>query len=115
MVSKRRSHALLCRAALLPCRFAGIARLAGKQLEPYVAQMVPKLYRLQVTMPVPFEQLCKWTGVTIAITVSCRSLFKVMWSRVVKLHGSPSDQTAQQWQLDIACVAIQRPADYAIE
>lgn len=64
MVSKHRSHALLCRAALLPCRFAGIARLAGKQLEPYVAQMVPKLYRLQVTMPVPFEQLCRWTGVT---------------------------------------------------
>ena len=45
----RQSHALLSRAAPLPYRFAGIARLAGKQLEPYVAQMVPKLYRLQVS------------------------------------------------------------------
>ena len=52
--SMRQSHALRCQAALLPCRFAGIARLAGKQLEPYVAQMVPKLYRLQVTMSEPF-------------------------------------------------------------
>jgi proteasome component ECM29 len=29
------------------CRFASIAKLAGKQLEPYVAQLVPKLYRYQ--------------------------------------------------------------------
>ena len=26
-------------------RFASISRLAGKQLEPYVAQLIPKLYR----------------------------------------------------------------------
>ena len=51
----RRLYALPSRAALLPFRFAGIARLAGKQLEPYVSQMVPKLYRLQVSMLLPFE------------------------------------------------------------
>lgn len=29
------------------CRFASIAKLAGEQLKPYVAQLVPKLYRYQ--------------------------------------------------------------------
>lgn len=29
------------------CRFASIAKLAGKQLEPYIGQLVPKLYRYQ--------------------------------------------------------------------
>ena len=26
-------------------RFASIAKMAGEQMEPYVAQLVPKLYR----------------------------------------------------------------------
>ena len=29
------------------CRFASIAKLAGEQLKPYIAQLVPKLYRYQ--------------------------------------------------------------------
>ena len=31
----------------MACRFASIAKLAGEQLKPYVAQLVPKLYRYQ--------------------------------------------------------------------
>lgn len=27
------------------CRFASIAKMAGDEMEPYVAQLVPKLYR----------------------------------------------------------------------
>lgn len=30
---------------LFECRFASIAKIAGEQLQPYVAQLVPKLYR----------------------------------------------------------------------
>ena len=29
------------------CRFASIAKLAGEQLGPYIAKLVPKLYRYQ--------------------------------------------------------------------
>ena len=29
------------------CRFASIAKLAGEQLEPYIAGLIPKLYRYQ--------------------------------------------------------------------
>ena len=31
----------------LLCRFASIAKLAGEQLGPYIAKLVPKLYRYQ--------------------------------------------------------------------
>ena len=31
----------------MPGRFASIAKLAGEQLKPYIAQLVPKLYRYQ--------------------------------------------------------------------
>ena len=33
--------------SLCPGRFASIAKLAGEQLKPYIAQLVPKLYRYQ--------------------------------------------------------------------
>jgi hypothetical protein len=29
----------------LVCRFASIAKMAGEQMEPFVAQLVPRLYR----------------------------------------------------------------------
>lgn len=29
------------------CRFASIAKLAGERLQPYIAALVPKLYRYQ--------------------------------------------------------------------
>lgn len=32
---------------VLMCRFASIAKLAGEQLGPYIANLVPKLYRYQ--------------------------------------------------------------------
>jgi hypothetical protein len=29
------------------CRIASIAKLAGEQMQPYVAQLIPKLFRYQ--------------------------------------------------------------------
>lgn len=42
-----RWHGLKSKDITCCCRFASIAKLAGERLKPYIAALVPKLYRYQ--------------------------------------------------------------------